>query len=879
VSSQDERYAKAVVAFGDGDLEVADELLSAVEQADGPIAAAADLRQRLTDAVARRRIAELRQAAGRLVAQGEYELASGSLSRAKELESELSPAASDDSAGSSQPAAENTDHQPRPSEIQPDIAVMDGRQPPEIEIIDVATAQPALHRPMDWQALASVADDAKAAIEQTVREEAIEPSKLAVEQTSAERVDPSAALLRSLSTASAELAKLRVGQWLNRKTLTATILASLVFGVLAFFGLRGLGGNSVTQSIDPAVAAIEIPITASEPGATILVDGVACGTGSCLSNLAPGSYELEAKLAGYSAAFRQLTIPSTGLEDPGPIVLPLIPLATSLEVSGNLDSADVVLDGESIGAFADGLFVFDALPTGTHRLEIRSARSSVGLDVTVSPGQAPAIGDQTTATKLAWAAVGGLGASATVYTGNANAKLLVEGADPLPFEGNSVSTSVIGDEPQNAVIEAGRRKYQISLENITASSLRLFLESDQPIGTLRIATGVDDATVYFNGSAYRRKTRNGRLLVYLYPNTYRVRVEKDGFVAPPLSTVTIEDGKNIQLDLPLRPQLQTATLTVSKAVPGTDVLIDGKLRGKVDASGRFSTEGVAVGSHTIVLREELHADGVYKRDFEPGAVVEIGGDQQSIAGILQITVTPDSIDAALTIQREGEASPRRIGERTLKLPAGTYTVKAVAAGVEPFAATVRLQPNEVKTVRLELIKKRAPATRKPTFQFEDWITSGDWRREGEFALRRGGGLKLASRQLGLGRYEFSARLDRGKRLEWRVPFVDSNNFVAYQLDKAQFQRQATVNGKKLPRLRQPHGVDLKQFVSLRIVVRGNSIAHQIYRDDAWVTLDEMKQEGAAFEVGHFGFRIPRNDQVSLRTFQFVPASESAASSE
>jgi len=873
VNSQDERYAKALVAFGDGDLEVAHELLSAVEQATEPNAAAADLRQRLTAAVGRRRIADLRQAA-----QGEYQLASGSLSRAKVLESELSPVESNDSAGSPRPAAENSEHQPPPSDIQPAVAVTD-QKPPGIDVTDVAAAQPVVQRPMDWQALASVAVDAKAAIEQPVREEAIESSRPAVKQSSGEKVNPSAALLRSLNTAGAELAKLRAGQWLNRKTLTATILALLVFGVLAFFGLRGLGGDSATPTIDPAVAAVEVPITASEPGATILVDGVACGTGSCLSNLAPGSYELEAKLAGYSAAFRRLTIPSTGLDDPGPIVLPLIPLATSLEVSGNLDSADFVLDGESIGAFADGLFLFDALPAGIHRLEIRSEHSSVGLDVTVSPGQAPAIGDQTNATKLAWAAVGGLGASATVYTGSANAKLVVEGANPLPFEGNSVSTSGIGDEPKNAVIEVGRRKHQISLENTAAPSLRLFLESDQPIGTLRIATGVDDATVYFNGTAYRRKTRNGRLLVYLYPNTYRVRVEKDGFVAPALSTVTIEDGKNIQLDLPLRPQLQTAALGVSKAVPGTAVLIDGKLRGKVDASGRFSAEGVGVGSHTIVLREELHADGVYKRDFEPGAVVEIGGDQQSIAGILQITVTPDSIDAELTIQREGEASPRRIGERTLKLPAGTYTVKAVAAGVEAFAATFRLQPNEVKTVRLELVKKRPPATRKPTFPLEDWITSGDWRREGALALRRGGGLNLAPRQLGLGRYEFSARLDRGKRLEWRIPFVDSNNFVAYQLDKSQFQRQATVNGKKLPRLRQPHGVDLKQFVSMRIVVEGDSIAHKIYRDNAWVTLDEMTQEGAAFEVGHFGFRIPGNDQVSLRTFQFVSASEFAASSE
>ncbi len=870
MSSQDERYAKALIAFGDGDFEVADELLSAVEQTAEPIAAAADLRLRLTDAVARRRIADLRQAAGRLVAQGEYELASSSLGRAKELEAQLPSANSDDGPSVQQPSADESRHQPPPPDIQPAVAVIE-QPPPEIEITEDAASQPAVQRPMDWQALASVSDDAKVAIERKLSEEAVDPSVVEVDQSSPKRAALRFGALHSLKTAGAELQKLAVGQWLNRKRLTATLVGLFVVGVLAFFGLRGLGGDSVTPTIDPAVAAIEINIAASEPGATILVDGIACGAGSCLSRLAPGSYKLEAKLAGFSPSLRRLTIPSTGLEDPGPILLPLAPLATSLEISGNLDSADVVLDGESIGTFADGLFAFDALPAGTHRLEIQSNRASVGLDITVSPGQPPAIGDKTTARKLVWAAVGGLGPATTVYTGSSNAKLVVEGAEPMPFEGYSVATSTTGDEPQDALIEAGRRKQQISLENIAAPSLRLFLQSDRPIGILRIATGVDDATVYFNGTAYRRKTRNGRLLVYVYPNTYRVRVEKSGFNAPGTQLVKIEDGKNIQLDLPLRAQPQTATLNVSKAVPGTDVLIDGSLRGKVDASGRFNVAGIAIGSHTIVLREELHKDSIYERDFESGDVVEVGGEQQSIAGILQITVTPDNIDANLTIQRQGEARTRRVGEKTLKLPAGTYTVAAVAAGVEPFAATVRLQPNEVKTVRLELVKKLAPAVRRPAFQLDDWITSGAWRREGDLALRRGGGLNLAPRQLGAGRYEFSARVDRGKRLEWRLPFIDSNNFVAYQMDKTQFQRQAVVNGKKLPRLRQPHGVNPKQFVSLRIVVGRDSIVHQVHRDNEWVTLDELKQDGAAFEVGHFGFRIPGNDQLSLQRFQFVGA--------
>ena len=84
---------------------------------------------------------------------------------------------------------------------------------------------------------------------------------------------------------------------------------------------------------------------------------------------------------------------------------------------------------------------------------------------------------------------------------------------------------------------------------------------------------------------YRRKTARGSLLVFLYPGTYRVRVEKPGFVSTPEYSIDISKGVREVLTADLVPQPQLATLSLRGATPGAEVRIDGERVGEVSPDG------------------------------------------------------------------------------------------------------------------------------------------------------------------------------------------------------------------------------------------------------------------------------------------------------
>ena len=172
-----------------------------------------------------------------------------------------------------------------------------------------------------------------------------------------------------------------------------------------------------------------------------------------------------------------------------------------------------------------------------------------------------------------------------------------------------------------------------------------FLKSDRNVGGLRIETGEDDVSIYLNGQEYRRKTQRGRLVIYLLPRQYNVRVEKPGFEPAAEQVAEVVRGEEARLEFKLAPLPETASLTIRNAPPGTEVLVDNKRLGTIPAGADSGAFTLPAGNHTVSLRQEGYTPKEWQRPFKAGESVELDGALLSLNGSLEISVEPAGVDA------------------------------------------------------------------------------------------------------------------------------------------------------------------------------------------------------------------------------------------
>src|SRR5262249_31276091 len=95
----------------------------------------------------------------------------------------------------------------------------------------------------------------------------------------------------------------------SRRAWMAAVAARVWGVVLGAGGVIGYRYIRNQKRIAPPVSTnVKVAFEASQPGASILVDGQACGSGSCLVSLAAGEHRAEARLDGYAPASRSFRI-------------------------------------------------------------------------------------------------------------------------------------------------------------------------------------------------------------------------------------------------------------------------------------------------------------------------------------------------------------------------------------------------------------------------------------------------------------------------------------------------------------------------------------------------------------------------------------------
>ncbi|HEY3454981.1 MAG TPA: PEGA domain-containing protein [Bryobacteraceae bacterium] len=143
-------------------------------------------------------------------------------------------------------------------------------------------------------------------------------------------------------------------------------------------------------------------------------------------------------------------------------------------------------------------------------------------------------------------------------------------------------------------------------------------------GALRIRTNVPDAEIFINGRKYVQRAGDTPLEILLPPNTYQVRAANPEYIDHGPVTVTITQGGETTLDLPLDPK--PAMLRIQGAEAGTEVKVDGVLVGSV-ARGAELTGQLSPGLHAIELSRAGYLPRKIVLQLTPGKETLLSGPE------------------------------------------------------------------------------------------------------------------------------------------------------------------------------------------------------------------------------------------------------------
>ena len=232
---------------------------------------------------------------------------------------------------------------------------------------------------------------------------------------------------------------------------------------------------------------------------------------------------------------------------------------------------------------------------------------------------------------------------------------------------------------------------------------------------------------------------------------------------------------------------------------------------------------------------------------------------------------------------ETAPEPAPLPEPAATPPASAPSKPISTAPKPPAAAPPKTQPvTSVVTAKVEPVPveqaapaKPAPVETKPEAVrpqagMDGWENPGAWGRTGDWWVRQGGEFVPYRITPTTGTFVFSARVYKGKRLQWFLRYLDPKSHVLFQMDKKNFYRKLVGGGKTTELAKTPHGLPEKDDVevTIQIDIRNESIVHYIRKGNEWVSIDTWNVPGGDLDKGRFGFFIPGRDQYGLLHFNF-----------
>lgn len=642
----------------------------------------------------------------------------------------------------------------------------------------------------------------------------------------------------------------------------AAVLVVVVAGVAL---IRPSRKAAVTPPSVPG--RIRVSVASTPPGAEIKVNGVVCGSSNCELNLPEGDYQAQATLAGYENANAAFHVRAGA---PAQVHLSLQPSPPRFTMSTDLTEGSVQLDGAPAGQIQDSGVEVSGLTPGTHQLAIQSGSARASMALELSPGALPKINGPIETTGLRGFVVAQFGGQAHLYSNVPGFRASLDGKAVGNLDSNGLDFKDLSTGTHELLLDGPAGQHdRVVFDAQPSAAVYASLRTNRNVGELRVTANEDDAEVYINGEKYKRKITHGRLLIYLTPKQYTVRLQKEGF-APVEQTVEMKTGEAFTADFKLLPA--KAILSVRHAPPGSDVLVDGKNVGKTGPDGSFTTANLDPGKHSIAIRHDDFKPLTSDELLASGKTLELEAALEGLTGTVNIELNPAGVAAKLRVRREGESQDREVTGTSLNLPEGSYTITGSAPRYQDATASVHVTAR--KTVAASLTFKPiegqggAAASQGGTFSLTDWQKTPGWTLEGGVLVHRGGDFVLSPMDITQGRMQFSLLSLKGKRLEWVVGYRDPKNYYLFQVDDKNFIRSEVVNGKRTELAKVPHASDRKKYIGISILISPKGITHSIAHDQQWQVIDNWETT-ETLAHGKFGFNVPGKDEIALGDFKLT----------
>jgi len=628
----------------------------------------------------------------------------------------------------------------------------------------------------------------------------------------------------------------------------------------------------------PAPAVVQVSFSTTPPGATVRVSSAQnANPAVCISNcrlpLAPGAYQIAAELTGFDPVASAVTVVAG---QPAAVNLVLPPQAQSVRLLTDLARAKVAVDDEPPTDVQEGQFILDKVAAGSHRVKVTGPSGDASFTFEIADARMPAVTGPVTAHNMVAVLVTSFGRQARVVTNAGPWKLAVNGQPQN--DATPAGTDLTSFQPGVNEIVVGKDQDQHNMSETfgAAPMLTAFLKSDVNAGTLIIATGQDDVRVFLNDKEYRRRTQRGQLRVQTLGKV-TVRVAKAGFQEEPPQTVEIKKGAEVRVQFTLKQQPQFGSLQITGGMAGAEVLIDQKNVGTIGPDGSLTMSGIQPGEHAIELRREQYLPKRLQRSFRAGQTVALAGAEIALAaamGSVQITKNPAS--ASVTYRRGEEGESHEVRGNRVELGPGTYTFTAEAPGFSPASIRVQIAAGESHDVDFALARVRTappPPSASGMNEFED---AASWKKEGDSWTHKGGGFvpyKLPPK----GTFTFTVQLLKGGgvfragQIRWCVQYVDSRNYLLYQIDHNTFWAGVIEKGKRLERVKTPHNLGNQKSYTIQIDVAPDRLVQKVRVGNEWKVLDTFNEPGRDFTQGKFGFLIQGNDEIAISDFKFLPS--------
>ncbi len=650
-------------------------------------------------------------------------------------------------------------------------------------------------------------------------------------------------------------------------------------GLAAVVGVIAIGAMIARSRRQPpprpvVAATFKVVLRSSPEGAAIAVDGKPCGTSTCEMQLPQGNHRAEATLAGYQNATSEFAVTASAAPE---IRLTLEAPPAQISLSTDLTDGTLSVDGVAAAQIQGGETEVPRLAPGQHKLEIQSNGAKATLALAFTSGALPKLTAPIQAQGVNAVVISRYGALATVYCNTEGVPTAVDGKLAGAAGNAGLELKDLAPGPHEIAITINGLMRRFPFESSATSGIVASLFTERNVGSVRILTGDDGVAVYLNGQKFKRTTTRGRLLLFLAPKQYTVRVEKPGLWAAD-QTVDVRRGEEAQVTFKLAPA--KGTLEIHGAPPGTEVWLDGAQIGSA-RDGAFSSAAIEPGKHTVALKHDrfkpLQGDYV----FEPGKPISVDGTLQSAAGSLKIDVSPAGIEGLqVRILREGETQERTVAETELSLAEGTYRVTGSAPQYVDAVATVHVAVGRGVTATLAMKRpEKTPVqtqAKQTAFSMEVWAKAGgaapspsSWTREDKLWVKRGGEFVVAPINPAAGAYYFTAIVMKGKRLEWVLNYKDDKNYDLFQLEDKNLVRTQYVNGKKGESVKSSHPIKAKDYVSVMIAITPGAIVHSFFVQQQWQAVDKWERQGGGLQ-GKFGFHVPGKDQIGVSDFRFTP---------